>query len=92
MVLKNLRKLIPFAVLAGRDNDLCLTFESLQDDNFSFQLDDRLCGCRVIDQAFFEVFLLLGAEVIIILGDTWIGLGFGLAALDPELLVAKPIF
>ncbi len=92
MVLKYLRKLIPFAVLAGRDDDFCLIFESLQDDNLSFQLDDRLCGCRVIDQAFLEVFLLLGTEVIIILGNARIGLGSGLAALDPELFITKSIF
>ena len=61
IVLKDFGELIPFAILPGGDNGLGLILEPLQDADLGLKLDDGLCGGRVVDQVFFQGFLLFGA-------------------------------
>ena len=79
VVLEDLREFVPLAVLAGGDDGLGLLFEALQDDDFGFQLGDGLGSGRLVDEGLFEVLLLLGVEVVVVLGDGGQGLGRALA-------------
>ena len=52
-----------------------LLLERLQDADFVFELGDGLGGRRLIDELFFEGFLLVGVQVVVILGDVVEGFG-----------------
>ena len=75
VVLEQLREFLPLAVLARGDDGLGLLFEALEDDDFGFELGDGLGGRRLVDEALFEVLLLLGVQVVVVLGDVGQGLG-----------------
>ena len=75
VVLEDLREFVPLAVLAGGDDGLGLLFEAFEDDDFGLQLGDGLRRRRLIDERLFEVLLLLGVEVVVVLGDVGERLG-----------------
>ena len=67
-------------------------FEALENDDFLLQLGDGAGSGGLIDERFFEVLLLLGVEVVVVLGDIGERLGEDLLAADAELFLAKAAF
>ena len=67
-ILQDLREFVPFPVLARGDNGPGLLFQPLQELDLTFQFMDRSCSRGIIDQGFFEVLLLVGCQVVIVVG------------------------
>ena len=64
----------------------------MEDDDLLLQLGHGAGGGGLIDERFFEVFLLLGVEVVVVLGDIGERLGEDLLAADAELLLPHAAF
>ncbi len=91
-VLQDLRELVPFAVLARRDDTTSLLFQTLQNFDFRFQLVDRLGSRRIIDQGLFEILLLFCVQVVIVLRDFFERFRQGATTANTELLFAQATF
>ena len=92
VVLQDAGEFVPFAVLPRGDDSFGLMFESLEDDDFLLQLGDGAGGGGLIDQGLFEVLLLLGVEVVVVLGNIGERLGQDLLAANPEPFLAEAAF
>ncbi len=92
IVLENAREFVPLAVLARSDDGLGLLFEPLEDDDFGLQLGDGAGRRGLIDEVLFEVLLLLGVEVVVVLGHVGERFGEDLLAADAELLLPQAAF
>ena len=89
--MQNFREFIPLAVLAGGDDGFSLLFESLKDHDFRLQLGDGFGGCRLVDQLFFQVFLFVRVEVVVIFGRVRECFGECITAADAEFLIAQAV-
>ena len=92
VVLEEFGQLVPLAVLARGHDGLGLLLQPLEDADLGFELGDGFRGRGVVDQVLFEGLLLLGVQIVIVLGDGLRGLGDGLTTPDAELFFAQPVF
>src|SRR5262245_54066094 len=92
VVLKNLRKLVPFSVLAGSNDFFGLLFKPLEVEDLRLQFRHSFGGGRLVDQVFFESFLFLGGEIVFILGHYVDGFGEWSSATDAELFFTQAFF
>lgn len=90
VVLQQLREFVPLAVLARGDDRLGLPFQLGKDADFRFEFGDGLRRRRLIDELLFERLLLVGVQVVVVLGHVVHGFGAELLGPVTELLVAEP--
>ena len=90
VVLQQLRELFPLPVLARGDHRFRLLLERLQDADLGFELGDGLRGRRLVDELLFEGLLLVGVQVVVVLGDVVERLGQDRLAATAELLRTQP--
>ena len=90
-VLEQLREFVPLAVFAGGHESFRLVFEVGEDRDLGFEFGNRLGRRGVVDELLFEFLLLVGGEVVVILGDGRDGFGKHLTATNAEFGIAQPV-
>ena len=71
---------------------LGLLLRALEDDDLGLEFGDRLGGRGLVDEVLFERLLLVGVQVVVVLGDVVEGLGEDSLPAVAELLLAEPAF